>query len=116
MHRGTVRRGLNLLTTGVAFITVATFFADRVSQFLPGSFISAAQVVFFGMFAGGLICGGGILLTLAGALRRRGAGSERLLPSLALLAAIILIFITLAYLSFTTPVLPPLRPGETVTI
>jgi hypothetical protein len=78
--------------------------------------ISPPELVFFGLFAGGLVSGAGVMLTVAGALRRRGEGGERLTPSLIALAVSITLFFTLFYLSCSSPPLPPLRPGETVTI
>ena len=116
MHRSTVRRGLNLLTAGVAAITLATFFPSRMAQSLFFSRVSASELIFLGLFAGGLVSGAGVMLTVAGVLRTRGGGDVRLLPSLLALAVSIVLFFMLFYLSCTTPALPPLRPGETVTI
>jgi hypothetical protein len=104
------------MTAGVATITLATFFPSRIAQLVFFSRVSAPELVFFGLFAGGLVSGAGVMLTVAGTLRRRGGGSERLAPSLVALAVSIVLFFTLFYLSCSSPTLPPLRPGETVTI
>ena len=116
MHRRTVRRGLNLLTTGVVTITLATFFSSRMAQSVFFSTVNAAELIFFGLFTGGLVSGAGVMVTVAGALRRRGGDHVRLLPSLLALAVSILLFFILFYLSWTSPVMPPLQPGETVII
>ncbi len=116
MHRRTVRRGLNLVTVGIATIILATFYADRLVRSLFFSTISVAELVFFGLFVGGLVSGAGIMTAVAGAVRRRETGNEPLLPALVALAVVIILFFTLCYLSLSTPSLPPIRPGETVTI
>jgi len=116
MHLSTVRRGLNMMTIGVAAITLATFFPYRIAQAVFFSAISVPELVFFGLFAGGLVSGAGVMLTVVGVLRRRGGGGERIVPSLLALAVSIVLFFTLFYLSCSSPAPPPLRPGETVTI
>lgn len=116
MHRGTVRRGLNLMTAGIAMITVASFFPAQAAHILVFSTIGTPELVFFGLFAGGLISGAGVMVTVAGVLKRRGGLEVRVMPSLVILAVSVILFFALFYLSCTSPEIHQLRPGETIAI
>ena len=117
MERSSVQYGLKLITAAVAMVIVSTFYHEEVATLLFLSPAAEMRFVFLGLFLGG-ICGGlGIIVTVAGILRRATSGRDvSLAPTLLILAAAILLFFFLLYSSFKAPEPEKLRPGETLTI
>ncbi len=117
MRKGTVRYGLNMVIAGTAAVTLAAFFPGQVADVLRLSPIGEASFIFFGFLAGGLFDGFGMLVILAGLLRGEAGGKPvRLLPSLLVLVALIILFCVLLGVAVRAPEQPRLRPGETITI
>lgn len=117
MRKSTVRHGLNMIIAGLAAVTLAAFFPAQVAGFLRLSPAGEARFVFFGLFCGGLFGGLGMLVAVAGLLRRGGEGRPvRLLPVLLVLVVMIMVFSVLLVLAVRAPEQPRLRPGETIVI
>jgi hypothetical protein len=105
-----------MMTMGIVAVTLATFFSEKIVTLLLFSAVSEAWFVFSGLFCGGLASGVGIMVAVVGLLRKGGGVDVRLGPSLLALSLSIILFFALIFASITSPVMPPLRPGETVTI
>lgn len=117
MRRVTIKSGLRLLTGGVVAVILAAFFHEQIARLLFLSPGGQDQFVFLGLFWGGVLGFCGILVTVIGFLRAPAGGrGVRLLPSVAALIVVVLVFFILLFLSFRSPEQPHLRPGETITI
>jgi hypothetical protein len=117
MRKSTVKIGLNLILAGLAVLILATFYHDEVAWLLFLSPGGETMFVYFGFFWGGMFGCLGILVAVAGLVRRALPGREvRLMPTIVLLVATILFYFFLLYSSFTHPEPPKMGPGETITI
>lgn len=118
MRKRTVRTGLRLLVAAIVLLLVGTFFSPYVSAifFLPAS--GGFEFVRLALFWGGIL-GGAAIITISVGLVRSSLYNDRvrLLPTVWLLVALLLLFMTLFYHTLTSPpATSPLRPGETVVI
>jgi hypothetical protein len=117
MRRSTVKSGLKLIIAAVVSIILAAFFHEHVAALFflePGG---ESQYIFLGLFWGGVFGFFGIAVTVVGLLRApEGEQAVSLLWPVAILAALVLLFMVLLFLSFNVPERPKLRPGETITI
>lgn len=117
MRKRTVKSGLNLVLAGVVSITLATFYHSHIARILFLSTGDETILVLLGLFLGGLLCCMGILIALAGVLRKTGNGKDvRLRYTLILLTSALLIFFSLFFVSMSDTEPPGLEPGETITI
>lgn len=112
-----MRCGINLISGGVALVTLATFFHEEVSSLLGLAPLIEARFVYLGLFWGGTIGCVGIVVAVAGIFR---GGEEqkhvRIVPAIVVLAAVVVLFFVLLFSSFDEPRKPRLRPGDTILI
>jgi len=117
MRRSTVNSGLKLTIAAVVSITLSAFFHEYVAALFflaPGG---ETQYIFLGLFWGGVFGFFGIAVTVVGLLRApQGEQAVSLLRPVAILAALVLMFMALLFSSFNAPERPKLHPGETITI
>jgi hypothetical protein len=112
-----VRRGLEMITAGLAAVILAAYCSAGIAAFLRFSPAGEAGFIFLGLFGGGLCSGFGLLVTLAGLVKSEVAGTPvRLLPVVVVLAVLSLVFLVLMVMTSRSPEPPRLRPGETITI
>lgn len=117
MRKRTIKSGLNLILAGVVSITLATFYHSHFARMLLLSVGEETIFILAGLLFGGGVAFVGILLTLAGMLRKTGNGREvRLCYTLVLLASALIIFFFLFFLSDGNSDQPGLKPGESITI
>ena len=117
MRKSTVRSGLRFMGFGIACVIVATFFQEQVSRLLFLGLAGEASLTFLGFFLGGMCGGFGVLIAAAGLLQSAAPGSRvRLAPTVLMLISLIVLFFVLAYHSLTTPSVPRLQPGESISI
>ena len=119
MRKRTVRFGIYCIIVAVIVITAATFFHSVLAAWLGLSSYTETQLVYDGLFWGGLFGGVGVVVAVAGLLAGASRDSDcpvRLTPHLIVLAAVIFIFALFLLSSFRNPDAPGLRPGETMTI
>ncbi len=117
MRKRTVNIGLNMISAGILLIILATFFHEQASRLLFLPTAAEARFVFLGLFWGGTTGCFGILVTVAGMLRREIDKENRHLAlTLIILGIVTALFFMLLFTSFTTHGQPRLRPGETITI
>jgi hypothetical protein len=117
MRRSTVKSGLKLTIAAVVSIILAAFFHEYVAALFFLAPDSESQYIFLGLFWGGVFGFFGITVTVVGLLRSpKGEHAVSLLRPVAILAALVLLFMVLLFSSFNAPERPKLRPGETITI
>ncbi|WP_298269611.1 hypothetical protein [Geobacter sp.] len=119
MRKRTIRVGIYCIIMAVIVVTASTFFHSVFAAWLGLSSYTEVQLVYDGLFWGGLFGGVGVVMAVAGLLAgapRDSGHSVRLTPHLIVLAAVIFIFALLFFSSFHNPDTPSLRPGETITI
>ncbi|HTG82437.1 MAG TPA: hypothetical protein VL949_10870 [Geobacteraceae bacterium] len=117
MRRTTVGSGLKLIIGGVVAVILASFFHDQLATLLFLSPAGETELIFLGLFWGGVLGFCGILVTVIGFLRASG-GERRinLLRSVIALIMVVLLFFILLFATFRNPEPRRLRPGETITI
>lgn len=117
MRIDTVKFGLNLVVAGIVLVTLATFFHSIIADLLGFSLAAEMQLVFHGLFWGGVSACLGIVVTVLGLLKgTAGRPAKTLLPIILILAAAVILFFVLLFTSFRSQEEPTLRPGETITI
>lgn len=117
MRKGTLKKGVNLLNAGLVAVILATFYHTGIAWLFRLSPAGETQLIFFGLFWGGVLGGAGIMVVLFGLLRQSVPGERtRLTPAVALLAVLAVFFLALWFFSSTTSIQPRLSPGETITI
>jgi hypothetical protein len=117
MRKKTVRDGLRLVSLAIFLVILGTFYSREIGGMLfwTGGAIEFVQLTFFW---GGILGGAGILMIGVGLLRPSLYPEKiRLLPSLALVAIMLGLFLLLFGRALSTPPAEqPLRPGETLII
>ena len=117
MRRSSVRAGLNLISTAVAFVIVAAFFHEQAATLFflhPGA---EEQLVMLGLFWGGIAGFAGIVVLITGMVRPTGGPyTASLKKPLFTLIFLVVLFVLLLVSSFELPDHQKLRPGETITI
>ena len=117
MRRSTVKSGLKLIIAAVVLVILAAFFHEQIADFLLLSPGGETQFIFLGLFWGGVSGFCGIAVAVVGLLRTPGGEhAVSLLRPMAILAALVFLFMYLLFSSFSPPERPKLRPGETITI
>lgn len=117
MRKGTVRSGIRAISAGIVCLVAATFYHAELAALLSLGLEGEARLTFFGFFLAGMLGGFGVLIAAMGLLQSGNGNSRvRLLPSLALLFSLVLLFFVLTYTSFTAPPPPRLPPGESINI
>lgn len=117
MRRKTIKQGLKLVIGGIVAVILVTFFHQNLASFLflsPGGEI---ELIYLGLFWGGVLGFCGILLTIFGFFRApMGEKVVSLRFSVLTLVLLICLFFILLFFSFGNTEKPRLRPGETITI
>ena|ERR1039457_7433231 len=117
MRRNTVKQGLKLVIGGIVAVILATFYHQKIASVLflsPGGEI---ELIYLGLFWGGVLGFCGILLTILGFFRApMGEQGVNLRFSVLTLIILVCVFFILLFLSFGSEEKPRLRPGETITI
>ncbi|WP_224981495.1 hypothetical protein [Geomonas agri] len=117
MRKTTVRRGIRSICAGIVSLIVATFFHGEISSLLMLGFAGEARLTFLGFFLAGMLGGFGVLVAALGLLQNgQGEPRVRLFPTLLVLFALVVLFFVLTYTWITSPPVPVLAPGESISI
>lgn len=117
MRKKTVKNGLIYIIIAMVIITTVTFFHDEIAWLLLLSPTGETELTVTGLVIGGLCGGLGVLITALGFLQTSIVERDIYLkPIIVTLAAVILLFMVLLYVSFKIPSQPKILPGETITI
>ena len=105
------------MVAGIAAVIVATFFHMQLAAFLGLSARAETRLIYWGLFWGGVGCGFGIIVSVAGLVRTEIQDDRPpLLRAVAILVALLALLVFLFYRSISSPSPEPLRPGETILI
>ena len=118
MRKRTVGTGLRLLAAAIVLLLVGTFFSRYISSMFLLSAAGSLELISLLFFWGGIL-GGVAIITISVGLVCSSIYNDRtrLLPTILLLVALLLLFMILSYRTLISPPeTSPLRPGETVII
>lgn len=117
MKHATVRKGLHWLSASILSVSLLSFYAEELANFLNLTAHDRTQLLFWGFFCAGTAGCCGIIIVINGILN--AAESRRhpsLWPALVLFILSLVLFCLMLFHSFNEVTAPQLRPGETLTI